>query len=191
MNLLWLVVLRWNKGLEDLSVSAVWGLSVPAASYGVQWYVAWCLRLYRPAFLQVLALSLIFFSFPRDFENNVCKDKDEVKNILYPFFLPVSVPDKLVSSYSLVVLLAWSNPFLLSSCPSVCRLSPWLIFQSRRIRGMCMKENWGLWEVLRKWEVCLFLISPRAIGRRNSLLTGPLQQTSLTKTKCKDFIIFL
>lgn len=186
-----MAVLSQNKGLGDLSVSAAWGLSSLPVTCGVLWYLVWCLRLYTAAFLRLVALSLTFLPFPRDFENNVSKDKDQVKNILFPFFLPVSILERLVLSCFLVVLLAWSNPFLLSSCPSVYRLSPWSVFHSERIRDV-YEGKWGAVRSVK--ELRSLYPPPPSDGEEecSAYWTFAAHFTvTFSKTKCKDFIILL
>lgn len=124
------------------------------------------------------AVATIPLSFPRDSQNYVSKEDYQVKNTFIPF--PFLFPYQRGWFYLalLVVLLAWSNPSLLSNCPFLYRLA-WLVFNSRGIIGMGMKENWDLWEGLRNPEGCVLLLSPRVMGKMNALLAGLLQQVPL------------
>lgn len=89
------------------------------------------------------------------------------------------------------MLLLRSNPCLLSSCPFVHRLSPWLVLQWRIIIK-CVRGSWGQWEGLRNWE-----LSPHQLqrdGKEKHYAHWTFATNffaTLPKTKCKDFIILL
>lgn len=144
-------------------------------------------------FLQLLALLLNFLCSPRDCENDVSNDKGQVKNIIYFFFLfllPFSIPDSLVLSCSQCVLLPRSNPFLLSSCTFVRRLSPWLVLQWRIIK--CVRGSWGQRERLMNWELSPHQLQRDGEEKHSAHWTFATNfSASFPKTKCKDFIILL
>ena len=125
------------------TLNPTWCQSSSCVLSANSWLLSVCKKLVCIARLLSVLFSL--FAFPESLKI-MSNDKGRVKNVLYPDFSSVSIARRLVLSCSLLVLLAWSNPFLLSRCPFVSRLSPWLVFQWRIINcvwrktGSCEKD---------------------------------------------------